>query len=236
MALWGKRANDCDGGDKNSTAIVDDEFFGRLDEDDQDDDDEGGGRSGGGYDGANDDRVEDEFGLLGSAESRARVERFRTIGYHEGFDETKDVRLQRGFQDGYQQAYDVSYRIGRMLGELTAKYKISGATRKRIRGDRAQGEQQRQQQNRKDGGKGVVDAGDCEPASRSADAEELYLQVAGLVRGHLVSAAASAGGDGHNNDDANEGNNNNVNDGTASLLTLSDLEQQIRKLVLKADK
>jgi hypothetical protein len=65
-----------------------------------------------------------DYGALARAESSALAERFRKIGFHEGYDPAKDERLQEGFETGYKEAFAVSTRIGIFLGEATLKSKL----------------------------------------------------------------------------------------------------------------
>jgi len=58
-------------------------------------------------------------------DNHALQERFRVIGFHEAHDESKDIRLQEGFELGYRELIDVSIRIGQILGEVTTKAAIS---------------------------------------------------------------------------------------------------------------
>lgn len=58
---------------------------------------------------------------LAHHESRAIQESFRNIGYHEAYDESKEVKLQEGFEAGYREVIDVSVRIGKILGEVSTK-------------------------------------------------------------------------------------------------------------------
>lgn len=67
-------------------------------------------------------------GLLAAAESFALEERFRKLGFHEGYDQAKDERLQEGFEIGYKEAFAVSTRIGILLGEATLKSKLLSLT------------------------------------------------------------------------------------------------------------
>jgi hypothetical protein len=67
---------------------------------------------------------------LAEAESSALQERFRKLGFHEGYDQAKDERLQEGFETGYREAFAVSTRIGILLGEATLNSKLPKPIRK----------------------------------------------------------------------------------------------------------
>jgi len=41
------------------------------------------------------------------------------IGFLDAFDESKDERLQQGFEDGYRETFDVSLRVGKQLGRTS---------------------------------------------------------------------------------------------------------------------
>ena len=64
------------------------------------------------------------FGGLAAAESRALEERFRKIGYHEGYDAAKETKLQEGFEAGYKETFALSKQIGALLGKMTMKSKL----------------------------------------------------------------------------------------------------------------
>eukprot|EP00977_Amphora_coffeiformis_P028287 scaffold34921_cov162-Amphora_coffeaeformis.AAC.21 len=71
----------------------------------------------------NDDSI-DTFGGLASAESRALAERFKKIGFHEGYDAAKETKLQEGFEAGYKETFALSKEIGTLLGKMTMKSKL----------------------------------------------------------------------------------------------------------------
>eukprot|EP00986_Skeletonema_menzelii_P010935 scaffold5472_cov146-Skeletonema_menzelii.AAC.10 len=77
--------------DKKTAAEEDDEFFG-------------------------DQSCEDEFGA-GEAEFRD----VKTLSYLDGFDETKEEKLQEGFAEGYSQAFNDAFQTGNRLGSIAAK-------------------------------------------------------------------------------------------------------------------
>jgi flagellar biosynthesis/type III secretory pathway protein FliH len=96
MALW-KESND-------------DDFFGKQ----QDDDDDSLARQHG---------ITHPSGLA-NAEEKAAQDRYGRIGYHEGYEETKETRLQEGFETGYKNGFESAVTIGRILGELRIQSRI----------------------------------------------------------------------------------------------------------------
>jgi hypothetical protein len=73
-------------------------------------------------------RCEDGYELhsgLAVAESAATAQRFRTIGYHEAYEESKDIKLQEGFEAGYNSNFDVAMRIGELLGDVTMQARLN---------------------------------------------------------------------------------------------------------------
>ncbi len=77
--------------DKNATAEEDDEFFG-------------------------DQSCDDEFGR-----AEAEFRDVKTLSYLDGFDETKEEKLQEGFADGYSRAFNDAFQTGKRLGSIAAK-------------------------------------------------------------------------------------------------------------------
>jgi hypothetical protein len=68
---------------------------------------------------------DDDFGgLLGERERLARQNELKTVGYMESYDESKETRLQEGFQTGYRETFDVALRIGKLLGQATARAQL----------------------------------------------------------------------------------------------------------------
>ena len=97
MALWKSQDDD-------------DDFFGGQDE------------------GTGQRRCEDGHELhsgLAVAESAATAQRFRNLGYHESYDESKEVNLQKGFEEGYRNSFGVSMRIGQLLGNAAMEAALS---------------------------------------------------------------------------------------------------------------
>ena len=96
--------NDHPGGDDlGNQKEEEDEFFGNQEEDD--DENHGG----------------NDFGALGRHESRAKDRDLAAIGYFESYDETKDSRIQEGFEAGYRQTFDASLRVGELFGQWMAQ-------------------------------------------------------------------------------------------------------------------
>lgn len=67
---------------------------------------------------------------LQAADSKAEQERFRTLGYHETYDTSKEERLQAGFQDGYLSTYEDAHRIGELMGRVIMKSKVDSSPAK----------------------------------------------------------------------------------------------------------
>lgn len=55
-------------------------------------------------------------GGMSHADFAAESERFRTLGYHETYDQSKDAGLQLGFEEGYQCTCHTASRIGELMG------------------------------------------------------------------------------------------------------------------------
>lgn len=91
--------------------VDDDEFFGQ--DDSSGPDDVGGG-----------DTNLDNSGGLALAESRALEERFRKLGFHEGYDAAKETMLQEGFEAGYKETFSIAQEIGALLGKMAMKSKV----------------------------------------------------------------------------------------------------------------
>jgi len=64
---------------------------------------------------------------LSMHDCRANQARFRTMGYHEAYEITKDDELQKGFEDGYRQSIDVSFQIGERIGAIATCLRTSTA-------------------------------------------------------------------------------------------------------------
>ena len=92
--------NDDDAGNDDEEEV--DEFFGSQEDDDA------CGPGGNGY------------GALGQHETLAKDRDLATIGYFESYDETKEERVQEGFEAGYQQTFEASRRVGELFGQCMA--------------------------------------------------------------------------------------------------------------------
>eukprot|EP00956_Cyclotella_meneghiniana_P013405 scaffold19360_cov59-Cyclotella_meneghiniana.AAC.3 len=54
-------------------------------------------------------------------EYRSRESSIKTLSYLDGFDETKEEKMQDGFCDGYKQSFGDSFLIGQQLGCLSSR-------------------------------------------------------------------------------------------------------------------
>lgn len=61
------------------------------------------------------------YGAAAHHDYRSRESSIKTLSYLDGFDETKEEKLQDGFCDGYKQAFRDAFGVGRQLGSLSAK-------------------------------------------------------------------------------------------------------------------
>jgi hypothetical protein len=61
------------------------------------------------------------FGNVAAHEYRSHERTVQTLSYLDGYDETKEAKLQEGFSRGYRRSFDDAFRIGRSLGSLCAK-------------------------------------------------------------------------------------------------------------------
>jgi hypothetical protein len=66
------------------------------------------------------DEASTPFGAAAHHDYRSRESNIKTLSYLDGYDETKEEKLQDGFCDGYRQAFKDAFRIGRQLGLLSA--------------------------------------------------------------------------------------------------------------------
>ena len=57
-----------------------------------------------------------DHGSLAKHETQAQHENHRNIGYHEAYDEFKEVKLQEGFEAGYRQYILEAKKLGMLLG------------------------------------------------------------------------------------------------------------------------
>lgn len=94
-------------------------------ENDQDDDDEFFGNQSDSYsDYEREHENEHEHGhghgSLEKHEEQAQRETHKNIGYHEAYDEYKEIKLQQGFEDGYRGTIDDAMKLGMLLGKCVA--------------------------------------------------------------------------------------------------------------------
>ena len=57
---------------------------------------------------------------LAQRDARSEGEQFRNIGYLEAYDETKELKLQEGFEEGYKQYFQEAMKLGEHLGQTTS--------------------------------------------------------------------------------------------------------------------
>ena len=62
-----------------------------------------------------DQSCDDEFGT-----AEAEFRDVKTLSYLDGFDETKEEKLQEGFVEGYSQSFGDAYQAGIRLGSIAA--------------------------------------------------------------------------------------------------------------------
>ena len=56
-------------------------------------------------------------GALNEHERNSQRETRRNVGYHEAYDEYKEVKLQQGFESGYREHIDHAMKLGILLGK-----------------------------------------------------------------------------------------------------------------------
>lgn len=66
----------------------------------------------------------DPYGNVATHEYRSQERSIQTLSYVDGYDETKEEKLQEGFSIGYQQSFHDAFRIGKYLGSVCAKAAI----------------------------------------------------------------------------------------------------------------
>ncbi|KAL7542045.1 hypothetical protein ACHAXR_011459 [Thalassiosira sp. AJA248-18] len=71
--------------------------------------------------GIQDGTPSDPFGNVANHDYRSREATVRNLSYLDGYDETKEEKLQDGFSHGYRQSFKDAFRIGRRFGSLCAK-------------------------------------------------------------------------------------------------------------------
>ncbi|KAL7446959.1 hypothetical protein ACHAXM_010702 [Skeletonema potamos] len=67
-----------------------------------------------------DQSCDDEFGT-----AEAEFRDVKTLSYLDGFDETKEEKLQEGFAEGYSKAFNDAFQTGSRLGSMCAKHALS---------------------------------------------------------------------------------------------------------------
>ena len=60
-------------------------------------------------------------GSLPKHESQAQEENYRNIGYHEAYDENKEIKLQEGFEAGYRETFEDARKLGALLGNIVMR-------------------------------------------------------------------------------------------------------------------
>ncbi len=70
------------------------------------------------------------YGSLSKHEHLAQHQQYKNIGYHESFDQFKEVKLQEGFEAGYTQHINDAHEIGMLLGRSILLDMKLGTTRK----------------------------------------------------------------------------------------------------------
>ena len=66
-------------------------------------------------------QAQDEFGNIANHEYRSHETSIKTLSYLDGYDETKEERIQDGFSNGYKQSFHDAYNVGCNLGSLCAR-------------------------------------------------------------------------------------------------------------------
>jgi hypothetical protein len=75
--------------------------------------------------------VSNPFGTAAGHDYQSQESSIKTLSYLDGFDESKDEKLQDGFCDGYKQAFGDAFRIGQRLGSLSAIVAVAESQRLR---------------------------------------------------------------------------------------------------------
>ena len=60
------------------------------------------------------------FGNVANHEYRSQEASIKTLSYLDGYDETKEERIQDGFSFGYKQSFHDAFKIGSLLGGICA--------------------------------------------------------------------------------------------------------------------
>lgn len=71
------------------------------------------------------DYPSDSFGNVANHDYRSREASVKTLSYLDGYDETKEEKLQVGFADGYRKSFHDAFKIGRRLGSLCGKVALN---------------------------------------------------------------------------------------------------------------
>ena len=58
------------------------------------------------------------FGNVANHEYRSQEASIKTLSYLDGYDETKEERIQDGFSFGYKQSFHDAFKIGSLLGGI----------------------------------------------------------------------------------------------------------------------
>lgn len=61
---------------------------------------------------------DDDSDGLAVAQDTALQEEFTNLGFHESFDNARNLSLSTGFREGYTQVYEQTVEIGRLLGRV----------------------------------------------------------------------------------------------------------------------
>jgi hypothetical protein len=72
-----------------------------------------------------DTRVSDSSNGLAFHEAAAVEQRYRTLGYHETYESSREATLQDGFFRGYTQTFPAALNIGRLLGQAAIAQKLT---------------------------------------------------------------------------------------------------------------
>jgi hypothetical protein len=69
----------------------------------------------------NAEAIQNQFGAVANHDYRSHESSIKTLSYLDGFDETKDEKLQEGFCNGYKTSFRDAFQTGERLGLLSAK-------------------------------------------------------------------------------------------------------------------
>mmetsp|Transcript_3257 Transcript_3257/g.5932 ORF Transcript_3257/g.5932 Transcript_3257/m.5932 type:complete len:193 (-) Transcript_3257:541-1119(-) len=65
---------------------------------------------------------------LAMRDAKATEEQMRNIGYLEAYEDSKELRLQAGFEAGYRETVEAAMRIGQRLGEVVVVMPMNPTT------------------------------------------------------------------------------------------------------------